>query len=84
MGAPGNLAWLSVDQFSQRISYTAGGLPEYIGECFPKNQHRTGEDVWRINKITYDGSDNALSILWAERTNKFQFSWDARAGYTYG
>jgi len=83
MGSPGNLAWLSTDQYAQRIAYTAGGLPEYIGECHPKNQHRTGADIWRIKKITYDVSDNAVSILWAERSKNFSFSWTAHAGYTY-
>lgn len=82
MGLP--YYWVSTGQFSQRIAYTVGGLPEYIGECHPKNQHRTGFDVWRINKITYDVNNNAISILWANRSKSFTFSWDARADYTYG
>ncbi len=80
---PGNLAWHSTDQYSQRIAYTQGGLPEYIGECHPKNQHRTAVDIWRIKKITYDGSDNAIIINWANRSKDFRFSWDSRATYNY-
>ncbi len=83
MGSPGNLAWLSTGQYSQRISYTAEGLPEYIGECHPTNKHRTGAAIWRIKKITYDGNQNTVSILWAERSKNFAFSWTGRAGYTY-
>lgn len=83
MGAPGNLAWLSTDQYSQRISYTVGGLPEYIGECHPKNQHLTANSVWRIKKIVYDVNDNAVSINWADRSKNFNFQWTQRATYNY-
>jgi len=79
----GDLAWHSTDQYAQRIAYTQGGLPEYIGEAHPKNQHRTNFTCWRINKITYDVNDNAISILWADRSKDFRFNWTLRADYNY-
>jgi len=80
---PGSLAWASTDQYAQRIEYDANNLPIYIGECHPKNQHRTGADVWRIKYITYDANMNALTITWANRSKDFRFSWDSRAIYNY-
>jgi len=84
MGGPGNLAWLSTDQYAQRILYKAGtDLEEYICECHPKNQHRTAADVWRIRKITYDANDRVVSITWANRSKEFAFSHDSAAIYNY-
>lgn len=84
MAGPGNLAWLSTDQYAQRIAYVLGqDYEEYIGECHPKNQHRTTFDVWRIRKITYDGSWRVVSITWANRSKNFRFSWASRAIYNY-
>jgi len=84
MPRPGNLVLWSTDQYAQRIEYDANNLPIYIGECHPAQQHRVGADVWRIKHITYDANFNALTILWAERSKDFRFTWNARAGYTYG
>lgn len=84
MGGPGNLAWLSTDQYSQRIALVAGETyEEYIGECHPKNQHLQANLVWRIRKIQYDVNWNVVSINWAERSKDFNFSWALRATYNY-
>jgi len=84
MGGPGNLAWLSTDQYAQRIAYVEGeDYEEYIGECHPRNQHLQANLVWRIRKITYDGTNRVVSITWADRSKDFNFSWALRATYNY-
>lgn len=84
MGSPGNLAWLSTNQFSQRIYYVAGqDYEEYICETHPKNQHRTAALVWRIRRIQYDVNWRVVSINWANRSKDFTFSCDAAATYNY-
>lgn len=48
----------------------------------------TSAPVWQIAKLAYDGSNNLLSVTWAQNsysvaTNDYQFIWDNRASYTY-
>jgi len=79
-------AWYfqSTDQYSQRIAYKdATDFEEYIGETHPKDQHKTASAIWRIKKIAYDGSNRIVSILWADRSEKFNFVWNLRGTYTY-
>ncbi len=84
MGAPGNLAWLSTDQYSQEIANVAGETyPEYIGECHPKNQHLPANSVWRIKKILYNLDWTVASVRWADRSKNFNFQWTQRATYNY-
>ncbi len=84
MGSPGNLAWLSTDQYSQRIYYVAGqDYEEYICECHPKNQHLQANTVWRIRRIQYDVTWRVVSINWANRSKDFNFSAALRATYNY-
>lgn len=74
----------STDRYAQRIAYKAGtDLEEYIGETHPKNQHKIASAVWRITKITYDGSNRIISILWADRSEEFAFIWNQHATYNY-
>ncbi len=44
--------------------------------------------VWQISKLTYDATDNLLSVQWPQNTNgaasnDYQFVWNSRATYTY-
>lgn len=47
-----------------------------------------GTLIWQISKMTYDGSGNLLTIVWPINadgavSNDYEFSWTARATYTY-
>lgn len=57
----------------------------YIGFARPGSAE--GSLVWQIMFITYDGS-TPVSITWpiapdGAASNDYQFSWTARASYTY-
>lgn len=58
----------------------------------------TAEPVWQIAFLTYDGSNNVLTIQWPLRkvnpwdatsadtnapSNDYEFIWDDRTSYTY-
>lgn len=48
----------------------------------------TAEAVWQIAFLTYDGSNNLLSIQWplnssGAPSNDYEFIWADRASYTY-
>lgn len=74
----------STDQYSQRILYQAGtNLEEYICECHPKNQHRMGDPVWRIRKITYGANERIAAVTWANRSKDFTFICDKAGTYNY-
>lgn len=74
----------STSQYSQRIIYMVDkDLEEYICESHPKNQHRTGEPVWRIRKITYDTNERIIAITWANRSKDFAFICDEAEIYNY-
>lgn len=68
-----------------RGAYTGTNLT-YKGFARPGSS--TDAPVWQIAKLTYDGSNNLLSILWPHDTNghasnDYQFVWGSHAGYTY-
>lgn len=47
-----------------------------------------GVSKWSIALLTYDGSDNLVSIKWPQNskghaTSDYIFSWTARNSYTY-
>lgn len=47
-----------------------------------------GDSVWQLREMTYDGSNNLTDIKWPENaagiaSSEFEFSWTARAGFTY-
>lgn len=48
----------------------------------------SGALVWQISKMTYDGSNNLLSVQWPVNANgavstEYEFDWALRATYTY-
>lgn len=47
-----------------------------------------GDLVWQIAQLNYDGDNNLTSILWPVNSDNrpsvgYEFSWTARATYTY-
>ena len=64
-----------------RVTYTAGGDPEYIGQARPGALTSAAE--WQIKKCAYDGDGNLTSVLFAGGVNDYIKIWDSRAGYTY-
>lgn len=59
-----------------------------IYKAFARPGASTGSAVWQISKLTYDGSNNLLTITWPEdangkASNDYEFTWTARATYTY-
>lgn len=79
---------LSQDSFldeSFRGEYSGDNL---IYKAFAKPGSDEGTLSWQIAFLTYDGSGNVLSITWpinAEGvpSSDYEFSWTARASYTY-
>ncbi len=68
-----------------RGDYTGTSLT-YAGFARPGSAE--GSTVWQIRKLAYDVAGNLTSITWPVNTdgaasNDFEFSWTARAGYTY-
>ena len=65
--------------------YTGTNL---IYKGFARPGASTAESVWQIAFLTYDGSNNILSITWpldshGAPSNDYKFIWDNRASYTY-
>lgn len=56
--------------------------------CFARPGSSTSAAVWQIFKMTYDGSNNLLTIQWPQdgsgnASNDYQFVQSSYAGYTY-
>lgn len=65
--------------------YTGTNL---IYKGFARPGASTSAAVWQIAKLTYDGSNNLLSVIWPQdsnghASNDYQFQWTLRATYTY-
>ncbi len=69
--------------YSMLLSYTAGGLLEYVGWTEPSRLGDTSVACWRIMKLTYDGSNRLETIGWEDGNRKFDNDWDNRAGGSY-
>ena len=67
-------------ELQQKIDYSGGSNPIYIGESIPGISPATAR--WRIKKLTYSGT-NPVIISWASGTKKFDKVWDSRTTYTY-
>lgn len=83
--AQGNLIPGSFDDEAFRGEYSGTNL---IYKGFARTGALTSAAVWQIAFLTYDGSNNLLSITWPQDTNghasnDYQFVWDNRATYTY-
>lgn len=59
---------------------------EYIGLARPGTAE--GALAWQLSKLTYDGSNNLLTIKYPQNasgvgSSEYAFSWSAHAFYTY-
>ena len=66
---------------TQAMENNSMGMALYVGETQPGNAK--GSALWRIKKITYDGSNFVTDIQWASGVNTFTKEWDERASYYY-
>lgn len=75
----------SYDDLAFRAEYTGTNM---IYKGFSRVGASEGSLAWQIAKLTYDGSNNLVSVIWPEDSNgnastEYEFSWTARAGYTF-
>jgi hypothetical protein len=66
---------------SMRVAYTVGGYAEYIGKAAPGAAE--SDLSWQICKLTYDGSNNVTSRVYANGNYLYSYSWTLRATYDY-
>lgn len=64
----------------------ANGNAIYIGRA--KVGSSTGDAVWQIQFVTYDGNNAVTSVEWPQNASgkasaEYEFVWTSRAGYTY-
>ena len=77
----GDLYHALTDVYTSRVEYNVSNKPVYAGEAAPGTL--PNEAGWRIQKITYDVSDNPLIVEWASGNQNFDKVWDERSSYTY-
>ena len=68
-------------QYIVECDYDGSGNLIYFGQA--QEGSATSVANWKINKLTYDGSGNMLSMLDANGRNTFESIWDNRLGYAY-
>jgi len=66
---------------SVRVTYNGAGYAEYIGKAAPGTAE--GDLGWQIYKLSYDGSNNVTSRVYANGNYSFIYSWTLRATYDY-
>ncbi len=71
---------IQVEKYTQRMAYTAQGLPEYIGLSLPGAD--TSKAVWQIRKLEYTGT-NATSVIFAEGNTNFTNIWNNHSLLSY-
>jgi hypothetical protein len=81
----GNVIQNNYGEYSFRGQYTGTNII-YEGKARPGAVETN--PVWQIRKMSYDGSNNVLTILWPQdssgsASSEYEFQWSARAGYTY-
>lgn len=79
-----NLVQDKYGERSFRAEYSGSNM---IYAAFALPGSSEGTRVWQIRFMTYDGSNNLVSIKWPQLNSKastdYAFSWTARATYTY-
>lgn len=63
--------------WSMLVDYVGGTNPIYIGRS-PQGI-ATSLAGWQIQKITYDGNNNPLTVTWGGGNDAFDQIWDNRA-----
>lgn len=92
-GAVADAAWVSgnatviallktiASKYIVEFDFSGGSNLIYFGQALTGSS--TGSGVWQIRKFTYDGSNNLVSMLYADGTIAFTKTWTSRASYTY-
>lgn len=84
------LIYDSVDDLAFQGEYDMNNNLIYKG--FARAGSDTADPVWQIAKLTYDGSNNLVTITWPESligysignpSTDYEFIWDNRAALTY-
>lgn len=80
---------LTDTELTQKIAHVPGTTQqEYVGYAHPETSPGAADAVWRIKKITYDGT-KVTDVRWAKSaggaTDHLDFNkiWNDRATYTY-
>lgn len=82
--AQGRVIPTSYDDLAFRAEYTGTNM---IYKGFSRAGKAEGDLAWQIAMLSYD-SDNLISVTWPEdadgnASTEYEFSWTARASYTY-
>ena len=69
-----------------RVQNDASGNPLYYGRA--KANSAEGDEVWQISFHAWDATNSLTSRTWPQNSEgnastEYEFSWTARAGYTY-
>lgn len=72
---------IAVSEYTMAIEYDASNNPIYVGEVLPGIGKASRG--WRIKRITYDVSNNATDVRWANGTTEFSKVWNDRVTYSY-
>lgn len=65
----------------QVIMETITGNLTYVG--FSRPGGATTDSVWKIMKLSYDGSNNLSNVQWAAGSPAYKHIWDDRASIVY-
>ncbi len=68
--------------YTQSIDYDASGNAIYQGWAVPRTADKAGA-VWRICRLTVDGSGRTTDIQWAGGDEKFVNVWNDRVSLSY-
>lgn len=68
--------------YTQAIAYDTNGNAIYQGWAVPSTADKTAA-VWRICRLTVDGSGRTTDIEWANGFESFVNIWNNRAALTY-
>jgi hypothetical protein len=67
--------------YSQQVDFVGDDL---IYKAWAATGSATTANVWRIQRITFVGTDDDVVIEWADGDGNFDNIWDDRASLTYG
>jgi hypothetical protein len=67
--------------YSVQLDYAGGANLIYFGLAVPGSS--VASPVWQIRKLAYDGSNNLLSMLYANGARDFNQVWNNRVSLSY-
>jgi hypothetical protein len=78
-----NFQRMNATNMALQIERDGNSNPVYIGLAAPGTS--TGDALWQIRKLTFDGNNNVTAIEYADGTAGFTKEWDERStgGYVY-